>query len=214
MVRCIVAVSFLVGKGLEPPEIFEELLDIKTNPGKPSYLMAPDLPLVLHQCGFRNLTLGHSVDNLWEVSCHLESRWEKLTLGAARARNAIDSLKLEASVRKDDVRSFIKRKLLRRNEFIESTYNTNGFYEGDGVVTWSEALEIIKKETKTKPSPEKESTYVKLMERSKGTTYEEKINCMQGRKRARYEENMKKQKNAEDDKEFYDRMSKQGGSGI
>lgn len=211
MVRCIVAVSFLVGKGLESSEVFKKLLDIETNPAKPSYLMASDLPLVLHQCSFHNLTIGHTVNNLWDVSCHLEARWEKLALGAARARNAIDSLEIEAKVRSEDVLSFIRRKLAKRNESLK---NSDELCTKDDVITWREALEIIRRATGSKPDPEKESNYIKLMERSRGTTYEEKINGMKGRKRAKYEENMKKQKSAEEDKAFYDRMSKLGGNGV
>jgi tRNA pseudouridine38/39 synthase len=51
-VRCMVAILFLVGQGLEEPSIVDELLDVKTNPGKPNYEMAEDSPLVLWECMF------------------------------------------------------------------------------------------------------------------------------------------------------------------
>jgi tRNA pseudouridine38/39 synthase len=51
-VRCMVAVLFLVGQGLEKPSIIAELLDAKTNPRRPMYEMAQDLPLVLWDCVF------------------------------------------------------------------------------------------------------------------------------------------------------------------
>lgn len=51
-IRCIMAVLFTVGKGLEKPEILDELFDVKSNPCKPQYTMAHELPLNLYQCSY------------------------------------------------------------------------------------------------------------------------------------------------------------------
>ena len=51
-VRCMVAVLFLIGQGLEEPSIIDELLDVQKNPGRPMYEMADDAPLVLWDCVF------------------------------------------------------------------------------------------------------------------------------------------------------------------
>ncbi|OCT46999.1 putative pseudouridylate synthase [Cladophialophora carrionii] len=51
-VRCMVAVLFLVGQGLEDPSIVDELLDVQKHPGRPMYEMADDAPLVLWDCIF------------------------------------------------------------------------------------------------------------------------------------------------------------------
>ncbi|EXJ57317.1 hypothetical protein A1O7_07664 [Cladophialophora yegresii CBS 114405] len=51
-VRCMVAVLFLVGQGLEEPSIVDELLDVAKHPGRPMYEMADDAPLVLWDCIF------------------------------------------------------------------------------------------------------------------------------------------------------------------
>ncbi|MCJ1398476.1 hypothetical protein MMC11_001676 [Xylographa trunciseda] len=51
-VRHMIAVLFLVGQGLEAPEVVSQLLDVKTNPQKPIYEMAEDAPLVLWDCIF------------------------------------------------------------------------------------------------------------------------------------------------------------------
>ena len=52
------------------------------------------------------------------------------------------------------------------------------------------------------------------MDRSCSTTYEEKVQNMRGKKRARYEENMKKQQPREEDNKFYSKMKNQGGTGL
>ncbi|ETV70215.1 tRNA pseudouridine(38-40) synthase, variant [Aphanomyces astaci] len=58
-VRCMAAILFLVGKGHEAPEIVTTLLDIGACPRKPQYEMAPDLPLVLHECAFNTIELRY-----------------------------------------------------------------------------------------------------------------------------------------------------------
>ncbi|RLV95156.1 tRNA pseudouridine [Spathaspora sp. JA1] len=51
-VRCMVAILFLVGQGLEPITIVSDLLDTEKYPTKPQYGMANDAPLVLYDCTF------------------------------------------------------------------------------------------------------------------------------------------------------------------
>ncbi|MCJ1384513.1 hypothetical protein MMC17_007630 [Xylographa soralifera] len=51
-VRHMIAVLFLVGQGLESPEVVSQLLDIKATSQKPIYEMAEDAPLVLWDCIF------------------------------------------------------------------------------------------------------------------------------------------------------------------
>lgn len=51
-IRCMVAVLFLVGQGLEKPSIVSELLDAAKNPRRPNYVLADDAPLVLWDCIF------------------------------------------------------------------------------------------------------------------------------------------------------------------
>lgn len=61
-VRCMVAVLFLVGQGLEKPEIVKELLDVERNPRRPQYEMASDNPLVLWECTFSVSAQGRYVE--------------------------------------------------------------------------------------------------------------------------------------------------------
>jgi tRNA pseudouridine38/39 synthase len=52
-VRHMAGVLFLVGQGLERPSIVDDLLDIESNPCRPMYEMASDIPLVLWDCIFQ-----------------------------------------------------------------------------------------------------------------------------------------------------------------
>lgn len=51
-IRCMVAVLFLVGQGLEKPSIVADLLDTAKTPQRPNYTLADDAPLVLWDCIF------------------------------------------------------------------------------------------------------------------------------------------------------------------
>ncbi|KAF8542844.1 pseudouridine synthase, partial [Trichophaea hybrida] len=51
-VRHMMAVLFLVGQGLEQPEVVRDMLDLNIFPTKPAYEMAEDRPLVLWDCLF------------------------------------------------------------------------------------------------------------------------------------------------------------------
>lgn len=51
-VRCIAALLFHVGRGLESPDSIRDLLDIEKCPARPQYLMADEHALLLHHCAF------------------------------------------------------------------------------------------------------------------------------------------------------------------
>lgn len=54
-VRCMMAILFLVGQGLEEPQIVRDLMDTEKFATKPEYEMAHDVPLVLYDCLFDGL---------------------------------------------------------------------------------------------------------------------------------------------------------------
>lgn len=251
-IRCIMSILFLIGRQLEGPHLVEELLDIKTNPAKPSYEMASENALVLQECSFANLTLGRSVKNLWDVTKVLEQRWEKHALATERARDLLATVKSEAHVRWSDLAAFVEQiaKERRRKE-----QKRDGRLNGKGeeeikqlllelapcveMISWGNAVRVIEKVLGVYPHLPNgcneatkgftdSSVHTPLMERAKGTTYEEKVQSILGadtndndaaykssKRRERYEENIiKKRKTEEEDKAFYDHMLKQGGSSV
>lgn len=54
-VRCMTAILFLIGQGLEEPELIKTMLDISKTPQKPIYEMANDIPLLLYDCKFPDM---------------------------------------------------------------------------------------------------------------------------------------------------------------
>eukprot|EP00752_Nemacystus_decipiens_P008308 g7426.t1 len=92
MVRCLMSVLFMVGKGLESPDVMSFLVDMERCPGKPHYDMAPDGPLLLHGCRFRSLEFQYTPENLYCLQAHLETLWEEAAIKAARLLNNLEYL--------------------------------------------------------------------------------------------------------------------------
>lgn len=66
-VRFMMSLLFLVGQGLEEPEIVRDLLDVEKVSAKPDFPMASDLPLVLYDCEFQGLNWTYSFrDNVYD----------------------------------------------------------------------------------------------------------------------------------------------------
>ena len=231
-IRCIASILFLVGRGLEEPSVLRELLDVEANPGKPSYPLADERPLVLHDCQYSNLHMGYSVPNLWNIVCQQEQQWEEFALAAARVRNCIESL-LDRPVQTVDLEEFYASKLKQRqkkskgkkvagetaNGSTTSTQEDSAMTESllsSATVTWRDALAWLKgKGMVPDPDRSNEFVYTPLMKRCKGTTYEEKVASVQNsnKRRQRYEENViKKRKTKEEDQAFYAHKTKQGSA--
>ena len=244
-IRCIVEIMFMIGKGLEPPNVVTELLNVKKYPGKPSYAPASEFPLVLHDCGFEKMQMGYSVTNLWTVTCQMEAQWERMMLEAARVRNCIEMLRRDVRVvRNKDVVEFAKQRLLERTKkhrknatlsnkpepwsaFIteineeeralsEAMHTSTGAQ--DDFTSWAEAVQWLERWSLIPdPNGMRDHVHIPLLERGKGTTYEEKIQAIQqgesAKRLQRLEENAaKKRKSEGTDEEFYNHMLQQGGS--
>jgi tRNA pseudouridine38/39 synthase len=62
-IRCMASVLFMIGKGLEAPEIILQLFDVESQKAKPQYKMASELYLCLYDCVFEDLD--------WKFTNHL-----------------------------------------------------------------------------------------------------------------------------------------------
>lgn len=122
-VRCMVAVLFLVGQGLEAPTIVSDLLDVTKYPRKPVFEMANDLPLVLYDCVFPEMEWLTAADDFGGA--------QRLKL--VREQSKFNALLLEYQLRAQiaamvgDV--FIKEEI---NQNSESHPNAGAINLGDG----------------------------------------------------------------------------------
>ncbi|CAK9174175.1 unnamed protein product [Ilex paraguariensis] len=105
-VRCMVAVLFLIGQGLESLDVIDSLLDIARTPRKPQYPMAPEIPLVLQSCEFEDLKFMCSSDAKQALHAHLEKECRTYKLHAAIIHEAL----LNCSLIENDDRPFSNRK--------------------------------------------------------------------------------------------------------
>lgn len=53
-VRCMMEIMFLVGRGVEPPEVVDYMLDVSRCTTLPRYELASEIPLVLYECYYAN----------------------------------------------------------------------------------------------------------------------------------------------------------------
>ncbi len=176
------------------------------------------------------------------MSCDLEKKWEDLVLAAERIRNGLESLGKDSMVATSDVVDYIngiaaerKKKLEHSNAVFKDDQNVmcmDGLLkltEERSHISWKEAIEIIHKHGGRKPGSEgsKVPIHIPLMQRAKGTTYEEKIKSILAtdaqrndgppskRRKEVYENNIKKKKvSKEEDELFYKKMLSEGGSGL
>ena len=84
-IRCVVGLLFLIGEGLEPPSIIDDLLDVTTNPRKPQYNMAADYPLNLLSCEFPTVVKAWRYDPeaMVDLVAHYQSTFVELSIKSA-----------------------------------------------------------------------------------------------------------------------------------
>lgn len=88
-VRCMVAVLFSIGKGLESQDVIDMLLDTNRIPRKPQYVMASEAPLVLQSCEFEDLKFICSSDSGKALHAHLVNECKIFQLQTAIFHEAI-----------------------------------------------------------------------------------------------------------------------------
>ncbi|CAL4939680.1 unnamed protein product [Urochloa decumbens] len=96
-VRCMVAVLFLIGQGLESPSVVDSLLDITKTPRKPQYKMASELPLILRSCQFDKADFMCSSDASRSLTEHLNDEYHHYMLQAEIFHEALSCLPLPES---------------------------------------------------------------------------------------------------------------------
>jgi len=97
-IRCIMAVLFMIGEGLEDPNVITELLDINKHPCRPAYGMASDLPL--------NLFSAHYDGIKWECNpvstefCikSIQKLWTHHSVKATMVRSLLKEIELASGL--------------------------------------------------------------------------------------------------------------------
>ena len=88
-IRCIVAVLLLIGEGLEDETVIDELLDVETNPCRPAYQMAADLPLNLYKTEYPDLSWVHDPSSSELAIKTTQRLWTEHALRAAMIRDKL-----------------------------------------------------------------------------------------------------------------------------
>ncbi|KAG6408507.1 hypothetical protein SASPL_131520 [Salvia splendens] len=122
-IRCMVAVLFMIGQGLESSNVIDKLLDIERTARKPQYKMAPEIPLVLQSCEFDDLKFKCSSDAKQALRAHLEKECRSYKLEAAIFHEALLSCSSTFSGMK--ATSYILPEILLQNLLVADSSQLN-----------------------------------------------------------------------------------------
>ncbi len=77
-VRCMMAILFLIGKGLEDISLIDTMLDKEFSyNNKLNYQIASDIPLILTNCQYEGIIFKNNIPNLSETYNNLKDIFEK-----------------------------------------------------------------------------------------------------------------------------------------
>lgn len=91
-VRCMAAVLFMVGRGVESPTVIDDLLDTNKTFRKPQYNIASELPLVLNSCEFEGLSFRCSSDAARDIRMDVLQQLQSYILRAVIFHEASSEL--------------------------------------------------------------------------------------------------------------------------
>ncbi|NP_001231651.1 tRNA pseudouridine(38/39) synthase [Sus scrofa] len=149
-VRCMMAVLFPIGQGMEKPEVIDELLNIEKNPQKPQYSMAVEFPLVLYDCKFENIKWIYDREVQEFNVTHLQQLW---------ANHAVKTQMLYS--------------MLQGLDSVAVPCGTGPSM--DGVIEWRNVKPAVIKQTSAFVEGVKMRTYKPLMDRPKCQGLEARI---------------------------------------
>eukprot|EP01084_Bolivina_argentea_P008385 15709_1 len=206
MIRCMMSVLFMVGEGKEGLSTIKHLLDIDACPGKPSYQMADENGLVLHDCSFHGIQFKHTTSSLFRLQADLEKQWQEAAIQTARGRAALSYISSQMVLRKE-VKEFARRALggkmgkggVRRHTeaWKELWRKKEGYVEAlseEGLMTWGEALNLFRGMGLDPVVHLRKQTpifHVPIKDRSLEPTYDERLDTMGEKGRERYERHMR-----------------------
>ncbi|KAM7226509.1 hypothetical protein CapIbe_022654 [Capra ibex] len=149
-VRCMMAILFLIGQGMEKPEVIDELLNIEKNPQKPQYSMAVEFPLVLYDCKFENIKWIYDREVQEFNVTHLQQLW---------ANHAVKTQMLYS--------------MLQGLDSVALPCGTGP--KMDGMIEWRNVKPSVTKQTSAFVEGVKMRTYKPLMDRPKCQGLESRI---------------------------------------
>lgn len=119
-VRCMMALLFLVGNGLEQPSLVDHMLDLQRCPRKPQYGMAPPEPLVLCHCRFPGLEWQREGNSGRELVAHFQKLWTRQATKAAMIQRVAQYL--SSSLTPDDTPTSHVAPLVARDHRLGKSY--------------------------------------------------------------------------------------------
>ncbi|ORC90914.1 putative pseudouridine synthase A-like protein [Trypanosoma theileri] len=197
-IRCTMEVLTLVGRGLESPTVITELLE--RGDSKPVYPLADAAPLVLWDCHFENISWCISHRAFVAAEREMHDIATALLIRAAAVNSMRSQLFAwygedkdvngEKVVQTSPDMCFVDRWSLTGSDWTDDRNHVHMRVRRHDLYTMSKQIES----GATEASDFTVKSYVKLMERETERTFEEEVEALSDKKRARFEINMEKKK--------------------
>ncbi|PFX23558.1 tRNA pseudouridine(38/39) synthase-like [Stylophora pistillata] len=101
-VRCMVAVLLMIGQNLENKEVIDWMLDIKQCPSRPQYNMASEVPLVLYDCCYEQMSWKHECGTLEALLKDFQTLWTRQAIKTTILSKFTEKLDDAAVIKCDD----------------------------------------------------------------------------------------------------------------
>ncbi|KAF8294984.1 putative pseudouridine synthase A-like protein [Trypanosoma cruzi] len=193
-IRCTMEVLFLVGRGLEDPEVVTQLLE--RGDRKPVYPLADGTPLVLWDCHFKNLQWNISKRAFMVVEHELQDIATALFLRASLANSMRSQLLTWYNGHTDAEGKTIVAQLPEVQAADRWSVTgcdwTDKRTHANMRVRRYDLFALSKQREHGASGPLSSRPYTKLLERETERTFDEEVEALSQKKRARFEGNMEK----------------------
>jgi len=92
-IRFISSILFLIGKGLEKPDVILQLLDVVQVPNKPNYPLASEIPLILYDAEYEGIEFECEKETSIQTFNYLYQFWKEQYLKSSVILTMLQSLK-------------------------------------------------------------------------------------------------------------------------
>ncbi|RNF12289.1 putative pseudouridine synthase A-like protein [Trypanosoma rangeli] len=193
-IRCTMEVLFLVGRGLEEPEVVTQLLE--RGDRKPLYPLADGRPLVLWDCHFEGLRWSISQRAFMVIEQELQDIATALLLRASVADSMRSQLFTWYSGDTDVEGKTIEASPL--GVHVSDRWSVSGCDWTDERTHVSlrvrryDLFALSNQKTQGASGPLSSRSYTKLLDRETERSFDEEVEALSEKKRARFESNMEK----------------------
>ena len=166
-VRCMVAVLLMIGQNLEDMEVIDWMLDIKQCLSRPQYNMASEIPLVLYDSCYEQMSWKHESSILEALLKDFQTQWTSHAVKTTVLSNLIGRLGDAAVIKYGD-----------------NSDSTGRLCDSDKIVVWRDTRKPQSYQLMSLvPSQIMRKAHKPLMKRARHESFESKLEIVNAKRR-------------------------------